>query len=131
MKAFISRPFPDYIKRFDPIIYPPKLWVCVAEDFKVLNGLFSDIDDNTEIDFGKFEKYEAVTINVITKEPEEFGVLIIFKPQHLDCETIAHEASHAAGYIFYHIGSDMDSGEPTAYLIGWIAKCCRSLLLRL
>jgi len=50
--------------------------------------------------------------------------LIAFKPEYLDCKTIAHEASHAAGYIFNHIGADMDCGEPTAYLIGWIADCC-------
>ncbi|MDR2286204.1 MAG: hypothetical protein LBE04_01820, partial [Prevotellaceae bacterium] len=54
----------------------------------------------------------------------EFGVIIVFRPKCFDCGTIAHEASHAAGYIFHYIGCDMDAGEPTAYLIGWIADCC-------
>jgi len=112
------------VKRFDPIIYPQKLWVCVGNDFKKLNGLFSDIDDNTDIDFGKYKNYEAVTINTLEKETKQFGVLIIFRPKYFDCKTIAHEASHATGYMFHHIGADMDCGEPTAYLIGWIADCC-------
>jgi hypothetical protein len=111
------------IKRFDPVIYPQKLWACAGKDFKNLNGLFSDIDDNTGLDFGKYENYEAVTINVLEKETGDFGVLIIFRPKYLDCK-IAHEASHAAGYMFHHIGADMDCGEHTAYLIGWIAGCC-------
>jgi len=111
-------------KRFDPVIYPQKLWICVKKDFKKLNGLFSDVDDNTDLDFGKFENYEAITINVLEKETKEFGVLIVFRPKYLNCKTIAHEASHAAGYMFHHIGADMNCGEPTAYLIGWIADCC-------
>jgi hypothetical protein len=112
------------IKRFDPVIYPQKLWVCVGKDFENLNGLFSDIDDNTDLDFCKYKNFEAVTINAIEKETRDFGILIIFRPKYLDCKTIAHEASHAAGYMFHHIGGNMDCGEPTAYLIGWIAACC-------
>jgi hypothetical protein len=117
------------IKRFDTVIYPQKLWVCVGNDFKNLNGLFSDIDNKTDWDFVKYENYEAVTINVIEKETGEFGVAIIFRPEFLDCKTIAHEASHAAGYIFNHIGADMDYGEPTAYLIAWIVDCCLQMKL--
>jgi hypothetical protein len=112
------------IKRFDPVIYPQKLWVCVGDDFNSLNGLFSDVEDNSDLDFGKYGRYEAIAINVNEKKTKEFGVLIAFRPKFLDCKTIAHEASHAAGYMFHHIGSDMDGGEPTAYLIGWIADCC-------
>jgi hypothetical protein len=112
------------IKQFDPHIYPQKLWVCIEKDFKKLNGLFSDVDDNTDLDFGKYDNFQAVTINVIEKETRDFGVLIIFRPKYLDCKTIAHESSHATGYMFHHIGADMDCGEPTAYLIGWIAGCC-------
>jgi hypothetical protein len=35
------------IKRFDPVIYPQKLWVCVGNDWKQLNGLFSDVENAT------------------------------------------------------------------------------------
>jgi len=112
------------MKRFDPVIYPQKLWISVENDFKKLNGLFSDPDDNTECDFGKYDNYKAITAKVLEKETRDFGVLIIFRPKYLDCRTISHEASHAAGYIFQHINADMDCGEPTAYLIEWIADCC-------
>jgi hypothetical protein len=112
------------IKRFDPVIYPQKLWVCVGKDFESLNGLFSDIDDNKDVDFGKFGMFKAVTLNIREKKTQEYCVVIVFRPKYLDCNTIAHEASHAAGYMFHHIGADMDCGEPTAYLIGYIADCC-------
>jgi len=112
------------MKRFDPVIYPQKLWVCIEKDFKKLNGLFYDTDDNTDINFDNLDKYEAVTIRVGEKKTKEFGVLIIFGSENFNCTLTAHEASHAAGYIFHHIGADMDCGEPTAYLIGWIADCC-------
>jgi hypothetical protein len=113
------------IRRFDPVIYPQKLWVCVGNDFKKLNGLFLDVEDNSELDFGKYkEYYRAVTINAINRGSGEFGVVIIFRRKYMDCKTIAHEASHAAGYMFHHIGADMGPGETTAYLIGWIADCC-------
>jgi hypothetical protein len=112
------------IHKFNPVLYPQKLWVYVGKDFKNLNGLFSDIDDDTDLDFGKYENYQAVTINALEKETGEFGVLIIFRPKYLDCKTIAHEASHAAGYMLHHMGADMNCGEHTAYLIGWIADCC-------
>ena len=71
-----------------------------------------------------YDNYKAITVKVHEKETRDFGVLIIFRPKYLDCRTIAHEALHAAGYIFHHIGTDMDDGEPTAYLIEWIADCC-------
>ena len=114
------------IKRFDPVIYPQKLWVAVTEDATELNGLFVKEYEGEPINFEVYEfkeKYEALTIRVRSKT-RHFGVLIIFKPKFLDVKTIAHEASHAAGYIFHHIGADMDCGEPTAYLMGWIADCC-------
>jgi len=117
------------LKKFDPVIYPQKLFVFVGKDFKELNGLFTDLEDGefSDIDFGKFKNFQAVTLKVHHKETKEYGVVIAFLPKFFDCTTIAHESSHAAGYICYHIGMDMDCGEPTAYLIGWIANCCWSL----
>jgi hypothetical protein len=112
------------IVKFDPVIYPQKLWVCAGKDFKKLNGLFSDIDNKTDWNFVKYRKYKAITINAIEKKTGEFGVVIVFRPKYLNCKTIAHEASHAAGNIFHYIGADMDYGEPTAYLIEWIVDCC-------
>jgi hypothetical protein len=42
----------------------------------------------------------------------------------MTCKTIAHESVHAAGYMFQHIGQGIDSEEPFAFLVGWIADCC-------
>lgn len=36
-------------------------------------------------------------------------------------DTIAHEASHAAGRILEHIGHSAPTDEPSAYLIGWLS----------
>lgn len=118
------------IYEFDPAIYPINLWVCIGEDFDALNGIFSDAETDENIDFSKFKSFKAVTVNAIDKETGDFGVLIVIKPEFSNYGTIAHEASHAAGYIFYHVGADMDCGEPTAYLIEWIVKCCEQIKLK-
>ena len=115
------------IKEFDPQIYPIKLFVSVVDNFKNLNGLFHDENDNKELTFDNFENYKAITVKGRNGKNGFYGILIAFRPKFLDYNTIAHEAAHAAGYICYHTGMDMDCGEATAYLIEWIVKCCWSL----
>jgi hypothetical protein len=38
-------------------------------------------------------------------------------------DTCAHEAAHAAGQLFEHIGHDIrGTDEPHAYLVGWLTR---------
>jgi hypothetical protein len=118
------------IQPFNPVLYPQKLWIAVSRHGTGLNGLFRH--KNT----GKimyFEEYgitnsEAVTFPVSEVETGDCGVLIVFtKRKHMNCKTIAHEAVHAAGYMFQYIGQEVDGEEPFAYLAGWVADCCRKV----
>jgi hypothetical protein len=38
-----------------------------------------------------------------------------------------HESSHAAKYLFKHIGADIKEHEPFEYVIGWVAGCCEKV----
>jgi hypothetical protein len=111
------------LKEFESI-YHVKLWVCVENELKNLNGLFYDSDDGKDLNFENYKKYEALAIMCCERKTDNYGVLIIFLPKFLKTEIIAHEASHAVGYICNHTGLEMNYGEATAYLMEWIVKCC-------
>lgn len=117
------------LKEFDVHVYPHKIWVAISKTCEELNGIFAYIENgyHYDLDFSKFEfenKYDAVTIKVLDKKTKSFGVLIVFKPNQLIPTTIAHESSHATGYILQHLCIDMDCGEATAYLLEYVVKCC-------
>ncbi|MDR1652245.1 MAG: hypothetical protein LBS01_01085 [Prevotellaceae bacterium] len=115
------------IKRFDPVIYPQKLWVAISKDGKDMNGLFrhKKTDDIIRFEEYDFANFEAVVFPVSEVKSDYHGALIIFaKKKYMTCKTIAHEAVHAAGYMFKHIEQEIDSDEPFAFLTGWIADCC-------
>jgi hypothetical protein len=114
-------------KRFDPVIYPQKLWVSISKDGTELNGMFRHKATDEIIRFEEYDvkNYEALTFPVSEVETDYHGVLIVYTRQkYMTCKTIAHEAVHAAGYMFQHIGQEIDSNEPFAFLTGWIADCC-------
>jgi len=114
------------IYKFDPIIYPYKLWVIInnspigiEEKFNEYSGKPIEFIDRDTIN------HEAFTMPVISKENPEYGVIIFLRTRKgMSFELIAHESSHAAKYLFEHIGADMKVHEPFEYTIGWIAGCC-------
>lgn len=114
------------IHEFDPVIYPYRIWIIIdkipniiAEHFDEYNGNrieFIDRDTNMLC---------AFTMPVRRKENPCFGVVIFFRSkQSMSFELVAHESSHAAKYLFEHIGADIKEHEPFEYVIGWIADCC-------
>jgi hypothetical protein len=115
------------IHQFAPVIYPIKLWIAISKDGKELNGLFRHKATDEVIRFEEYnvENFEAMAFRVSEVESNCVGVLIVFtKRTYMTCKTITHEAVHAAGYVFQHIGQQIDSEEPFAFLTGWIADCC-------
>jgi hypothetical protein len=115
------------VHQFEPVIYPRKLWICISHDGVALNGMFLHYETK---ELMRFEEYdikskEALVFPVIDRRSDYAGVLIVFtKRKYMTCKTIAHEAVHAAGYIFQHIGQKIDFDESFAFLTGWIANCC-------
>nr|DAS34892.1 MAG TPA: protein of unknown function (DUF4157) [Caudoviricetes sp.] len=114
------------IQSFDPVIYPFKLWICIANDFSDIESAFYNYD-GTEISNLKDDvsNCEAFTIKVMDKQYNSYGALIVFRSKkRMSYEIIAHECSHAAKYLCDHCGIEIDTHEPFEYVIGWMAKCC-------
>lgn len=114
------------VYEFDPVIYPYKLWIVVGESTNGISDLFLD-RDRCPLDYLDDEGYktEAVTISAVRKEDSRFGVIMFFRSRKsMTYKLVAHEASHAAKFLFEHIEADMREHEPFEYVVGWIAECC-------
>jgi len=117
------------IHEFDPAIYPYKLWIVVDRKPTDIADKFNEYSGKP-IDFIDMDTMhlEAFTMPVQRKENPKFGVIIFFRSRKsMTCELIAHEASHAAKYLFVHIGADVNEHEPFEYVVGWIAGCCEKV----
>jgi hypothetical protein len=116
------------IHQFDPVIYPFKVWITIADDINAaVKERFLDGYSGKEINFSDIVGMtEAIAHFVQEKEDErKYGVSIIFRSKkYCTVKNIAHESSHAAKALFRHIGADVNSDECFEYLSGWIADCC-------
>ena len=103
---------------YDPVIYPLKIWVHVG------NGLSELIDSCFDGCKAPDEDYYGVTYDdAVRKRDRRRGVLISFQhTKDMLMDYCCHEASHACDAIEDAIGME-HGGEPSAYLIGWIASC--------
>ena len=112
------------LNRFDPVIYPFKIWVAITDDFNSVGNKFLSYKENEDIKFSNTDKCHAMTISVMHKEDLKYGALLLFKTKKDGTiGTITHESSHAAKLLFEHIGADVSEHEPFEYLLGWIAGC--------
>lgn len=120
------------LHQFDPEIYPFKLWISVTEDInKVVSENFVDGDSQGEITYTNTDGFKAITQKVRQKNGDCFvGAVIVFrKKKYMTVGTMAHEASHAAKFLFDHIGADVTAHEPFEYLLGWMADCINKVRL--
>ena len=70
-------------------------------------------ENGKEFNFMNTEKFGALTLEVMEKSTNCYGVLIIFKSKKdMDIKSICHESSHAAKFLFKHIGADVEEHEP-------------------
>lgn len=107
------------IHKFDPVIYPIKLWVCFDAHRDILENKFKFIDDMTD---DLFVKYGAVTCRVTDRKTGLRGILVFTPLSIMNIDYIAHEATHVADEIFEYIGEETKTDECYAYLVGWAAK---------
>ncbi|MBK5722568.1 hypothetical protein JGH11_16970 [Dysgonomonas sp. Marseille-P4677] len=117
------------IHEFDPVIYPYKLWVIIDKSPTIIADRFNEYT-NEPIHFIETDtaKAEAFTMPVVHKENPHYGVLLFFRSRKsMTYELVAHESSHAAKYLFEHIGAEIKEHEPFEYVIGWIAGCCEKV----
>ena len=99
-------------------IYPRNLWVHIGKDLsEVIDSCF-DKCDAPDSDYGGLTYADAVR-----KSDRKCGVLVSFQcSKDMSMDYCCHEASHACDAIEDAIGMK-HGGEPSAYLIGWIASC--------
>jgi hypothetical protein len=114
------------IHRFDPELYPFKLWVTITNNGEVLADRFLDLDrkGKSEITSEDLVNAEAITYYAQERETGMKGMLVSFTDKrYMSVKNIAHEATHVARKAWDHMGESQTGEEADAYLVGWIAKC--------
>lgn len=113
------------IKRFDCDVYPISLWLACGVSYDKLNKYF-------KTKFPEFSNADATTYKLsAVSSVDRDGVLIFFNNEKcLTHGVIAHESVHFASYIFDFIQAKMDieNDETYAYLVGWCAEKCSTLI---
>ena len=107
---------------FNPVIYPFRLWIMVDYNVEAIPKLFDGYDNKPIESIDKDTNgLEAFTMPVIHKKKDRYGVVIFIRTlDSMRFELMAHEASHAAKFMFEHINAEVAPHEPFEYVIGWI-----------
>ena len=93
---------------FDPVIYPYKLWVCLDKEPNKIEDLFDEYSGKKIVFIGgDTDIAKAFTMPVMDSKNRHYGVVVFIRSKaSLTYELVAHEATHAAKYLFEHIGCD-------------------------
>ena len=113
--------------------YPSYRFISDNHRLEINDAFFALVDDNIkcEIPSGYLEDkgdFVAAFATIVCSKSEGWpGVCIFIKnKKHITVRDMAHEAVHAADFIFEHLGlrhSGFDDGEAYAYLVGYISNC--------
>lgn len=124
---------------FDPQIYPIKFWILIKPTRDTIDKTFIAIDDkrfNINDDCFNKDLTNAFILNKPVKylSTGEYGfILCINNLDHIFPKTMAHEATHLAGYTWIHL-SEYEIGSETeanAYLVGWFTDCIDQVITKL
>ena len=116
------------IHGFDPEIYPIKLWVAVSVDLSVISRNFKYYPSGDEIEITAPDKFVALT-HLVEDQDKFIGILMAFRNKSwATSDYIAHEATHAARFIWDHLGEGQTGIEADAYLVQWIVKCINTAI---
>lgn len=117
------------ITKYDPKIYPLKLYVAVGNDqWEKINRKFTN-HNHDPIDTSKDEikGCNGMTIFVREKSTNHLGVLIWLSNDGIGVKTVAHESVHYVCNVFGYCDISMryENGqdEHFAYLLGWCVEC--------
>lgn len=127
------------VYKFDPVIYPEKLWVVKNPDVAEIERLFFPFNNDGELcdSFGTSlsdsdGKY-ANTIIVADKANGDRGCLIsLLCPKGCGAGVCSHEALHYVALVGEELGIELgnfDKSEPMAYLEQWATNCIWSVLV--
>ncbi|MGL4519572.1 MAG: hypothetical protein ACRCUJ_07855 [Phocaeicola sp.] len=115
-----------HIAEYNPSIYPYLVWVLINDSPQLIAEHFNGYDgeeiQNLESDTSSMA---AFAMPVTKKDDSSYGVILYFRSKEsMTYELVAHESTHAAKYLFKHIGAEIEPFEPFEFLVGWIAGCC-------
>lgn len=117
------------ITKYDPKIYPLKLYVAVGDDqWGKIHRKFTKLNhDPIDISKDEIERCYGLTINVREKSTNHLGVLIWLSNDGIGVSTVAHESSHFVCNVFDYcdisMGYKNGQDEHFAYFIGWCVEC--------
>jgi len=105
----------NIIQELNLVVYPCSVWVAVncTDDF---------LKEKFNTDFNPLDDKLAAGVYTLSGD-----ILIRFRSKSvLTTQYIAHEATHAALYIFDYMGCEVDykNQEPFAFLVDCIANFC-------
>ncbi|MBQ0073152.1 MAG: hypothetical protein KBT34_03035 [Prevotella sp.] len=105
-------------------IYPCPLCIAVGRDWH--NDDFDELC-NRQLE----DDVRARTYDTQTKEGKKCVLIRFANKKAITMEVVAHEALHAALFIFDYIGCEVTAttSEPAAYLLQWIARGCEDVKL--
>ena len=117
----------DNIFQIELDIYNIDIVVAVgAKAFERLNELYTPIDEEYERLKEPAEDTPACTWERMKNSIGNRAILVWFQDAYAlhHPSYSSHEASHAAMYVWQHIGAkvDLDNQEPFSYLIGYITN---------
>lgn len=122
-------------------VYPRSVYIVIVENkndlkkiadtytaYRIIKGMNAERDQKDFLETLENHFNDdtlAACYPVLNKESNALGVLcVIFKPDYVNCSTLAHESVHMADYFFESLGMNgedfTDGDEPYAYLVGWI-----------
>ena len=117
------------ITKYDPKIYPLKLYVAVGDDqwgkiYRKFTKLNHDPIDTSK---DEIKGCKGMTIFVREKSTNHLGVLIWLSNDGIGVRTVAHESVHYVcnvfGYCDISMGYENGQDEHFAYLLDWCVGC--------
>ena len=115
--------------------YPRELYVeILSEESKknIINKFYTVNGEN--INPEEFNNYAAGVIRVINKKTQNYGYVVVFRPNNINISNISHEAYHLADALLEDTGMEYNynsGNEHIAYLVGYIADLIQKSLNRI
>lgn len=120
----------EVIYEFDPVIYPFKLWVSIANNTEYIKSKFLYYPEKEELNFKGKVEFDASVDTVMHKETKMLGFLVYFvNSKACTNGIIAHEATHVSDRVWEHLGERKKAKEANAYLVEWIVDCIEKVKL--
>lgn len=123
------------VLKFDPQVYPFKVWVAQGVDFEYMSNNFYALVDGFAVDITKEMWSEQPHNKIMTVYPVATrdsllvgAIAIVRQPKDVGVKTMAHEATHITDLMCEELGIDgcnysYSGGEARAYFAGWVAEC--------